>query len=92
MDSVPPIKRYRLIDWLHKQDTTFCYLQETHFRDKERHYLKVKCCQTNFQENSLKKNSGIAILISNKIDFQPKVIKKDMERHFILIKGKNVPR
>jgi hypothetical protein len=24
----------------------------------------------------------------NKIDFQPKVIKKDMEGHFILIKGK----
>ena len=27
-----------------------------------------------------------AILISNKIDFQPKVIKKDKEGHFILIK------
>ena len=30
----------------------------------------------------------VAILISNKIDFQPKVIKKDKEGHFILIKGK----
>jgi hypothetical protein len=28
------------------------------------------------------------ILISNKIDFQPKVIKKDKERHFILNKDK----
>jgi exonuclease III len=28
------------------------------------------------------------ILIPNKIDFQPKVIKKDKEGHFILIKGK----
>ena len=28
------------------------------------------------------------ILISNKIDFQPKVIKKDKEEHFIFIKGK----
>jgi hypothetical protein len=28
-----------------------------------------------------------AILISNKIDFQPKVIKKDKEGHFIHIKG-----
>jgi hypothetical protein len=26
--------------------------------------------------------------MSNKIDFQPKVIKKDKEGHFILIKGK----
>ena len=32
--------------------------------------------------------TGVAILISNKIDFQPKVIKKDNEGHFILIKGK----
>jgi exonuclease III len=31
---------------------------------------------------------GVAILISNKIDFQPKVIEKDKEGHFILIKGK----
>ena len=37
-----PIKRHRLIDWLHKQDPTFCCLQDTHFREKERHYLRVK--------------------------------------------------
>jgi exonuclease III len=35
-----------------------------------------------------KEQAGVAILISNKIDFQPKVIKKDKEEHFILIKGK----
>jgi hypothetical protein len=33
------------------------------------------------------KQAGVAILISNKIDFQPKVIKKDKEGNFILIKG-----
>jgi hypothetical protein len=42
--------------------------------------------------NRPKKQAGVAILISNKIDFQPKVIKKDKEGHFILIKGKNLPR
>jgi hypothetical protein len=26
----------------------------------------------------------------NKIDFQPKVTKKDTERHFILVKGKKI--
>ena len=38
--------------------------------------------------NGPKKQVGVAILISNKIDFQPKVIKEDKEGHFILVKGK----
>ena len=83
-----PIKRHRLTDWLHKQDPTFCCLQETHFREKEGHYFRVKGWKTIFQENGLKKQAGVAILISNKIVFQPKVIKKDKEGYFIHIKGK----
>ncbi|MCV4938516.1 hypothetical protein OFC17_27360, partial [Escherichia coli] len=41
-----------------------------------------------FQANGLKKQAGVAILISNKMDFQVKVIKKYKEGHFIFIKGK----
>ena len=48
----------------------------------------MKDWKTIFQANGLKKQAGVAILISNKIDFQPKVIKKGKEVHFILIKGK----
>jgi hypothetical protein len=48
----------------------------------------VKGWKTIFQANGLKKKAGIAILISNIIDFQTKVIKKDKKGHFILIKGK----
>ena len=48
----------------------------------------MKGSKTIFQANGLKKQAGVAILISDKIDFQPKVIKKDKEGHFILIKGK----
>jgi hypothetical protein len=48
----------------------------------------VKGWKTIFQANSPKKQARVAILISNKIDIQPKVIKKDKEEHFILIKGK----
>ena len=40
------------------------------------------------QADGLKKQAGVAILISNKIDFQPRVTRKDKESHFILIKGK----
>ena len=42
--------------------------------------------------NGPKKQVGVAILISNKMDFQPKVIKEDKEGHFILVKGKILPR
>ena len=58
-----------------------------HPSDKDRHYLRVKGWKI-FQANGLKKQAGVAILISNKINFQPKVIKKDKEGHYILIKGK----
>jgi exonuclease III len=47
----------------------------------------MKGWKTIFQANGMEKQAGVAILISNKIDFQPKVIKKD-EGHFILIKSK----
>jgi exonuclease III len=69
-----PIKEHRLTDWLHKQVPKICCLQESNVREKERHYLRVKGWKTIFQANSPKKQAGIAILISKKIDIQPKVI------------------
>ena len=47
-----------------------------------------KGLENNFQANGPMKETRISILIPNKINFQPKVIKKDKEGHFILIKGK----
>ena len=41
-----------------------------------------------FQMNGLKKQAQIAILISNKVDFKPKLIKRDREGHYTFIKGK----
>ena len=43
-----------------------------------------------FQSNGLKKQAGVAILISNKIDFQHKVIKKKQGWKLCPRKGKNV--
>jgi hypothetical protein len=64
-----------------------------HLSVKDKHYLRVKVWKSIFQANDSKKQAGVAILIMDKIDFQPKVIQKDKEEHFILIKGKkNVPR
>jgi exonuclease III len=82
MDSIPQ-KRHRVTDWICKQDPAFYCTQETHFSDKDRHYLRVK----GWKKIS-KKQTGVAILILDKIDFQPNVIKTDKKEHFILIKGK----
>jgi hypothetical protein len=63
-------------------------MQETHLNNKDRHYLRVKGWKKIFQANGPKKQALLAIQRSNKIDFQPKVIIRDEEGHFILIKGK----
>jgi exonuclease III len=84
----PIKKKHRQTDWLHKQDPTFCCLQETLLREKDRYYLRKKGWKTIFQANGLKKHAEVAILISNKMDFQLKVMKKDKEGNFIFIKGK----
>ena len=41
-----------------------------------------------FQENGQEKKAGVAILISDKIDFQRGAITTDPEGHFIILKGK----
>jgi exonuclease III len=87
MDSIPP-KRHRLTDWINKQDPAFCCIQETHLCDTGKHCLRVKGWKPISQANGPKKQAGVAILISNKINFQSKVTKKDKEGYFILIKGK----
>jgi exonuclease III len=87
-DLNSPIKRYRLTNWIHKQDPAFCCLQETHLREKDRHYLRMKGWKTISQANGMKKQPGVVILTSDKIDLQAKVIKKYKEGHLIFIKGK----
>ena len=40
-----------------------------------------------FHINGDQKKAGIAILISDKIDFEIKAVKRDKEGHYIIIKG-----
>jgi hypothetical protein len=65
------------MDWIYKQNPKFCSIQEMHLREKDRHYLRIKGWKTIFQANGPKKQARVAILKVNKIDFLPKLIKKD---------------
>ena len=63
-------------------------LQETHLRTEDLHRLKVKGWKQLFQANGQEKKAGVAILISDKIDFQRRAIKRDPGGHFIILKGR----
>ena len=50
--------------------------------------LKVKGWKQIFQANRQEKKAGVAILMSDKIDFQRRAIKRDPEGHFLILKGR----
>jgi exonuclease III len=70
-----PIKRHQLANWIKKEDPTICGLQDTHLIDRKKHWLRVKGCKKIYQANGNRKQAGIAILISDKVDFTPTLIK-----------------
>jgi len=79
-------KRQRLAEWIPKQDPYICCLQETHLKTEDTYRLKVKGWKKIFHPNRDQKKARVAIVISDKIDFKTKAVKRDKERHYIMIK------
>ena len=78
-------------DWLNgykKQDPYICCLQETHLKTRDTYRLKINGWKKIFHANGDQKKARVAILISDKIDFEIKGVKRD-KGHYIMIKGSN---
>ena len=72
-----PTKRHGWAEWIQKQDPYICCLQETSFRPRDTYRLKVRGWEKIFHANANQKKAGVAILISDKIDFKIKSITRD---------------
>ena len=65
-----------------KQGPHICCLQETYLKTRDIYRLKVKGWKKIFYANREQKKAGVAILISDKIDFEIKAVKRDKERQY----------
>ena len=74
-----PSKRQSLAEWIQKQDSYICCLPETHLKPRATYRLKVKGWKKIFHANGDQKKAGVAILISDKINFKTKALKRDKE-------------
>ena len=47
----------------------------------------MKGCRTIYHANGHQKKAGVAILISDKLDFIPKTVVQDKEGNYVILKG-----
>ena len=66
-----------------------CCLQETHFRLRDTYRLTGRGWKKIFHVRGKQKKAGVAILISDKIDFNIKSITRDKEGHYIMIRDQS---
>ena len=82
-----PTKTQRLAEWIQKQDPYIYCLQETHLETRNTYRPKVKAWEKIFHANGDQQKAGHTILISDKMDFKIKAVKRDKRRHYIIMKG-----
>ena len=58
-----PTKTHRLGEWIQKQDSYICCLQETHFKPRDTYRLKVRVWKKIFHANGNQEKAEVALLI-----------------------------
>jgi exonuclease III len=61
--------------WIKNEDPRICCLQETHLTDRNKHRLRMKGWKKIYQADGPRIQAGVAILISDKVDVKPTLIK-----------------
>ena len=59
---------------------------KTHLKTRNTYRLKVKGWEKIFHANREQKKAGVDIIISDKINFKKKAVKRDEKGHYIMIK------
>ena len=80
-----PIKRHRVADWIKKE--TF-NLPSTRNSPQGKGHIQIERegVGKDISCNGQDRKAGVAILISDKIDFKTKAIEKDKEGHYLMVK------
>ena len=81
-----PTKRHTLAKWIQKKTHAYAVYKRPS-SDLGTHTDESEGLKKIFHANGNQKKAGVAILISDKIDFKIKKITRDKERHNIMIKG-----
>ena len=76
-------------DWLNGSKTRLLYMLSTRDPRQNKGHIPTESegLEKIFHTNGDQKKAGVAILISDKIDFEIKAVKRDKGGHYIMIKG-----
>ena len=69
-----------------KGDPYICHLQEKHLKPKDTYSLKVRSWKDTHANRDQKK-ARVAIFISDKTDFKTRLLIRDKDGHYRMIKG-----
>jgi len=78
------MKRQRLAEWIQKPRSLYILSTSDPTQNKGHIQTESKGLE---KDISLQKKPGVAILISDKIDFEIKAVERNKEGHYIVIKG-----
>ena len=82
-----PTKRHTLVDWIQKEDLYNMLYTRDPLQTYRHIHTESEGMEKYFYANGNQKKAGVAILISDKIDFKIMNVVRDKEGHYVMIKG-----